>query len=462
MQRLEVRLKQIPMPELPVEERLKSFDEVPLGLTEEQALAEAARCLQCRNPGCITNCPVGVDIPGFIQLIKRGDYWAAAEKIREKNCLPAVCGRVCPQERLCMAGCRETIGDLINIGGLERFVAGWELEGAMSLPEVRESTGKSVAVVGSGPAGLTVATELAKMGHRVVIFEGLHEAGGVLRYGIPEFRLPKRVVKAEVDRIRRLGVEIKTNVVIGRSKAVDELFEEGFNSIFIATGAGLPNFFNIPGENLCGIYSSNEFLIRINLMKARGFPRKGATPIKVLDRVTVVGAKGLDSARCALRLGAKEVCVLYRQRIVGRVNDVMRAKEEGVKFYPFTKPLKFIGDGKGWVKQIECIRLKPGPQTKSGKRRLVPVRGSEFLHDTDIAIVAVGQTPNTYIARLTPGIEISEKTKTIIVNPETFETTRKGIFAGGDVASGAASVINAMVTGKRAAQSINQYLLKSG
>lgn len=466
MLRLEVKLKQIPMPEMPVEERIKSFDEVALGYSEEQALAEAARCLQCEIPKCIAGCPVGVDIPGFIQLIKNGDYQGAIMKIKEKNSLPAICGRVCPQEDQCVGICRDTIGDLINIGGLERFVADWELRRGVTVPEVPGSTGKSVAVIGSGPAGLTAAADLAKMGHRVVIFEALHEPSGVLIYGIPEFRLPKDIVMAEVDYIKKLGVEIETNVVIGRSKTIDDLFDEGFESVFIGTGAGLPIFLGLPGENLCGIYSANEFLIRVNLMKAYKFPRGSDTPIKVRGRVSVIGGGNvaMDAARCALRLGAEEVHVLYRRtekEMPARIDEIRRAEEEGIKFRFLTQPLRFIGDEKGWIKQIECIKMELGPLDESGRRRPLPVKGSEFLHDTEIAIVAIGQTPNPIIPRTTRDIETSKR-KTIIVDQASLQTTRRGVFAGGDVVSGAATVILAMEAGKKAAQSIHRYLSKEG
>lgn len=460
MQRLEVRLKQIPMPELAVEERIRTFDEVPLGYTEEQAFAEAARCLQCQNPLCIEMCPLHIDIPDFIRLIRLGAYREAAEKVREKSCLPSICGRVCPQEALCMMGCKNTIGAPVNIGALERFVADWELERGTSIPKISAPTGKSVAVVGSGPAGLSVATELAKMGHRLVIFEALHEAGGVLTYGIPEFRVPKKVVNQEIDYIKKLGVEIKTNVVIGKTITIDELFEEGFDSVFLGTGAGLPKLLGIPGENLCGVYSLNEFLIRINLMRAHGFPHKSSTPIKVQNRIAILGARGLDAARCALRLGWEEVCIFYQRKVVGRVDEVRRGIEEGVKFQPLTKPLKLIGDEKGWVKQVELTKLELGPPTKTGKPRLIPVKGSEFLYDAETVVIATEHIPNILAAKSTSkNIKIEEKQKTIFVDPETLEAAQ-GIFAGGDVVSGAASVIEAIEAGKRAAESIDKYLMK--
>jgi glutamate synthase (NADPH/NADH) small chain len=463
MQSLEIRLKQIPMPELPVEKRVRSFGEVAVGYTEEQALAEAARCLQCNVPKCIGGCPVGVDIPAFIQLIRDGNYQEAVIKIKEKNSLPGICGRVCPQENQCVGICRETIGDLINIGGLERFVADWELRKGVATPEVPSFTGKSVAVVGSGPAGLTAAADLAKMGHHVVVFEALHEPGGVLTYGIPEFRLPKDIVRAEVDYIRKLGVRIETNVVIGKSMSVDNLFEEGFDRVFIATGAGLPTFLNIPGENLCGIYSANEFLIRVNLMRACKFPKGSDTPIKVQGRVSIIGGGNvaIDAARCALRLGAKEVCVLYRRtekEMPARIEEIKRAKEEGIQFQFLTQPVRFVGNEKSWVKQVECIRMSLGPIDETGRPAPVPLRGSEFLHRAETVVVAIGQEPNPLISRTTKGIKTSKETKGIIVDPKSLETARRGVYAGGDIVTGEATVILAMEAGKKASQSINKSL----
>ncbi|MEM1537215.1 MAG: NADPH-dependent glutamate synthase [Candidatus Nezhaarchaeales archaeon] len=459
MQKLEVRLKQVKMPELPVEERLHTFNEVVLGYSEEQALAEAARCLQCTRPLCVEMCPLHIDIPEFIKLIRLGDYSEAAEKIRQKNCMPSVCGRVCPQEVLCVMGCKNTIGDPVNIGALERFVADWELERGVKVPGVAPSTGKSVAVVGSGPAGLSVATELVKSGHHVVVFEALHEPGGVLTYGIPEFRLPKSTVRKEIDYVKKLGVEIKTNIIVGKTLTIDDLFNEGFKAVFLGTGAGLPKFLGIPGENLCGVYSLNEFLLRINLMKAGLFPYGSKTPIKVRGRVAVLGARGMDAARSALRLGAEEACVFYQRKVVGRADDIRRGLEEGVKLQPLTKPVRLIGDERRWVKLVELVKLKPGPLDKVGKPKLIPEQGSKLLYSAETVIIATRHVPNTIAATSTSkGIKIDEKSKTIIVNLETLEATN-GIFAGGDVVSGAASVIKAIEAGKRAAQSINAYLL---
>jgi len=359
-----------------------------------------------------------------------------------------------------MMGCKNTIGDSVNIGALEKFVSDWELEKGANVPEISAFTGKSVAVVGSGPAGLSAATELAKMGHRVVIFEALHEAGGVMVYGIPEFRLPKKVVRQEIDHIKRLGVEIRTNVIVGRTITIDELFEEGFGGVFIGSGAGLPKLLGIPGENLCGVYSLNEFLLRINLMKAHGFPKE-STPIKVHDKVAILGARGLDAARCALRLGAKEACIFYQRKVVGRKDEIRRGMEEGVKFVPLTKPLRLIGDEKRWVKQVEFSNLELGPPGKTGKPKLITIEGSKFLYDAETVVIASEHNPNTLPATNTSkNIKISEKQETIVVNPLTLEAAQ-GIFAGGDVVSGASSVIKAMEAGKRAAQSINKYFMKS-
>jgi glutamate synthase (NADPH/NADH) small chain len=450
MQKLDVRLKQVSMRELPVEERLRTFEEVALGYSEEEALAEASRCLQCTRPLCVEMCPLRIDIPEFIKLIRLGRYVDAAEKIREKNCMPSVCGRVCPQEKLCVMGCKHTIGDPINIGALERFVGDYGLEAGV-VHETAPSTGKSVAVVGSGPAGLSVASELAKVGHHVVIFEALHEPGGVLTYGIPEFRLPKKVVKQEISYVKKLGVEIKTNVVVGKTLTIDDLFDEGFNAVFIGTGAGLPKLLGIPGENLCGVYSLNEFLIRINLMKAYLFPYESKTPIKVRGRVAVLGARGMDAARSALRLGADEVCIFYQRKVVGRADDVRRGLEEGVKLQPLTKPIKLIGDEKRWVKSVELIKLK---QTD---KRLMPEQGSEFLYGAETVIIATEHIPNTIaVANTRRNIKIDERKKTIVVK-ENLEAV-DGVFAAGDVVSGAASVVEAIEAGKRAAQSIHTYI----
>jgi len=458
----EVRKIQTMIPERPIRERLQSFEEVSLGFSEEQALAEASRCLQCSKPGCMTRCPIGVDVPAFISLIRSGDYSSALEKIREVNPLPSICGRFCPQEDLCSRGCWETIRYTpISVGALERFVADRSLFTEDSRQDISgaaaEVAAKSVAVIGSGPGGLTAAAELRKRGYQVVMFEALHELGGVLRYGIPEFRLPKKIVRAEIEHIRRLGVEMRTNMMMGTSETIDELFEEGFDSVIIATGAGLPKFYNVPGENLCGIYSSNEFLIRTNLMGANDFPTRSDTPVKAKGIVTVVGSRGIDSARCAIRLGAKEVNVLYGWKLVMRSDDIRRAREEGIKFQPFTQPLEFIGDDKGWVKQVKCIKTEL-ILDKNFRKKLVPIKGTEFIQDADVVVIARGQDPNAQIAKMSSGIQVTAKSKTITVNPETYETTRKGVFAIGDVASGAGRAIDAIAEGKKVADVVSKFL----
>jgi len=454
----EVRKVQINMPERTIDERARSFEEVSLGFSEEEALAEASRCLQCSDPGCIARCPIGVDVREFIRLIRAGDYLRSLEKIREVDPLPSICGRFCPQEELCSRGCWETIRyKPINVGALERFVADRYLFSEDVSEDTKGNNGKSVAVIGSGPGGLTAAAELRRRGYRVVVYEALHELGGVLRYGIPEFRMPKKIVRAEIEHLKRLGVEMRTNMLMGRSETIDELFEEGFDSVIIATGAGLPKFYNIPGENLGGIYSSNEYLIRVNLMGANDFPSKSDTPVKSMGVVAIIGARGIDSARCAKRLGAKEVHVFYGWKLVMRSDDIRRAREEGIKFHPFTQPLEFIGDGKGWVKQVKCIKTEL-ILDKNFKKKLVPIKGTEFVQDTDLVVVAKGQDPNTQIASMSSGIQITAKSKTVTVNPETCETTRKGVFAIGDVASGAGRAIDAIAEGKKVADAVSRFL----
>lgn len=457
--------RQIPMPKQPPEVRIHNFDEVALGYTEEMARREAERCLQCKNPRCVEGCPVEVDIPAFIRLIREGRYAEAVEKVREKNALPAITGRVCPQEVQCQAKCVKGIkGEPVAIGRLERFVADWEMRHGRSpppLPPKRVERSGRVAVIGSGPAGLTCAAELAKLGHEVEIFEALHHPGGVLMYGIPEFRLPKKIVMEEVRYVESLGVKIHLNSIIGKLYTLDELFEMGFDAIFIATGAGLPRFLGIPGENLNGIYSANEFLIRINLMKAYLFPEYD-TPIKVGRRVAVIGGGNvaMDAARCALRLGADEVYVIYRRsraEMPARAEEIENAEEEGIKFMFLTNPVRFIGDGRGYVKEIECIRMKLGEPDESGRRRPIPIEGSEFRFEVETVVVAIGQVPNPIIQRTTKGLKTGWG-NTIVVDEETMQTSLEGVYAGGDVVSGAATVISAMGAGKRAAQAIHRYL----
>nr|WP_297199190.1 NADPH-dependent glutamate synthase [Thermanaeromonas sp.] len=462
-----VSLKKTPMPCQPPEERIRNFQEVALGYTEEQARMEAERCLQCKKAPCRQGCPVEIDIPAFINFIKQGDFESAIKKIKEKNNLPAICGRVCPQENQCEKYCTlSKKGEPVAIGRLERFVADYELaRGESELPTLPPPTGFKVAVVGSGPAGLTAAADLARMGHKVTVFEALHVPGGVLMYGIPEFRLPKRIVQAEVDYIRRLGVEIRTNSVVGKMVTVDELLENGYDAVFIGTGAGLPYFMGIPGENLLGVYSANEFLTRTNLMKAYLFPQY-LTPIKVGERVAVIGAGNvaMDAARTALRLGAKKSMIVYRrsaEEMPARKEEVENAREEGVEFHFLTSPVEFHGDEAGWVKRMTCIRYELGEPDASGRRRPVPVPGSEYHMEADTVVIAIGQGPNPLVLRTTPGLELTKK-GTIAADEETGATSRPGVFAGGDIVTGAATVILAMGAGKKAARAIDAYLREKG
>jgi glutamate synthase (NADPH/NADH) small chain len=457
------KLKQQPMPKLSVEERIRCFKEVALGYSEEQAVAEAERCLQCKVPRCVEGCPVGIDIPRFIRHIRERNYEGAIRVIREKNSLPAICGRVCPQEDQCMGKCVLGLkGEPINIGALERFAADEERRrGLRAMPEIAPQTGKKVAVVGSGPAGLTAAAELARLGHEVVIFEALHEPGGVLMYGIPEFRLPKNIVRDEIEYVKSLGVKFETNVIVGRVIKLSELFEMGFNAVFIGSGAGLPDFLSIPGENLVGIYSANEFLIRVNLMKAYMFPEYD-TPVKVGDKVAVIGGGNvaMDAARSALRLGG-DVTVIYRRTedlMPARREEIINAKEEGVKFIFLATPTRFLGDEKGFIRRVECIRMGLSEPDESGRRRPIPLKNTEFTVDADTAIVAIGQRANPLAVRGEDQIKITQH-ETIIVNPETYETTMKGVFAAGDIVTGNATVISAMAGGKKAAYGIHRYLL---
>ena len=457
------RFKAVPMPKQPPEVRICNFNEVALGYTEEQAIKEAERCLQCPEPKCVLGCPVGIDIPAFIKLLREGKFREAIRKIKEKNNLPAICGRVCPQETQCQMNCvLGKRGDPVSIGRLERFLADWEREHGVEIPEKPPSTGKRVAVIGSGPAGLTAAADLARLGHEVVIFEALHEPGGVLMYGIPEFRLPKRIVQAEVDYVKKLGVTIKTNSVIGRLFTIPELLkDEGFDAVFIGTGAGLPRFLRVPGENLCGIYSANEFLIRVNLMKGCMFP-KWDTPIRVGRKVAVIGGGNvaMDAARCSLRLGAEEVHIVYRRsraEMPARKEEVENAEEEGIIFDFLANPVAFHGDEYGWLRQMECVRMRLTEPDESGRRRPVPIEGSNFFMDVDTVVIAIGQTPNPLIQQTTPGLAVSKR-GTIIVD-ENMQTSIEGVYAGGDVVTGAATVISAMGAGKKAANSIHKYIM---
>ena len=451
-----------PMPLQDPEERRRNFNEVALGYTEEQALAEAARCLQCKDPKCVQGCPVNIDIPAFIACVAERDFDEAIRTIKLTNALPAVCGRVCPQEVQCEQYCvLAKKGQPIAIGRLERFAADHESTGGVAAPHKVKSTGKKVAVVGSGPAGLTAAADLAKAGHSVTIFESLHEPGGVLTYGIPEFRLPKAIVRQEVDYIKQLGVDIKVDYVIGKIKTLDELRDE-FDAVFLGTGAGLPNFMGIEGENLNGVYSANEFLTRVNLMKAFRFPDYD-TPIKRGKKVIVVGGGNvaMDAARCALRLGADEVSIVYRRgedELPARREEVENAKEEGIIFRLLTNPVRILGDDKMNVKSVECIRMELGEPDASGRRRPVSVKGSEHEIEADTVIIAIGTSPNPIIFSGSDGLESTSK-GTIVVD-DTGMSSLPGVCAGGDVVTGAATVISAMGAGKLAAQTINDHLGK--
>ncbi|HRR40997.1 MAG TPA: NADPH-dependent glutamate synthase [Syntrophales bacterium] len=451
------------MPEQDPKERIKNFEEVPYGYTTEQALLEASRCIQCKKPGCIAGCPVDVDIPGFIKLIAEGKFVEAAWKLKETNALPAVCGRVCPQEdqceKVCILGKK---GDPVAIGRLERFAADYErATGSVQVPKVAAATGKRVAVVGAGPAGLTIAGDLVKVGHDVTVFEALHKPGGVLVYGIPEFRLPKAIVDAEVSYLENLGVKIVTDAVIGRLKTVDDLFAEGFQAVFLGVGAGAPVFMNIPGENLSGIYSANEYLTRSNLMKAYRFPEFD-TPIVRGRNVAVIGGGNvaMDSVRTALRLGAENAYIIYRRSKVempARIEEVHHAEEEGVQFNFLTNPVEYIGDEDGWVKKMVCNRMELGEPDGSGRRRPIVIPGSEFTIDVDTVVVAIGTTANPVIPRTTPGLEVN-KWGYIVTKDGTGETTRKGVYAGGDIVTGSATVILAMGAGRQAAKAVDEYI----
>lgn len=453
--------KKTPMPEQPAEERIHNYNEVPYGYTEEQAIAEAKRCLECAKPLCMTGCPVNINIPGFLKLVADGDFRGAVNLIKETNALPAITGRVCPQETQCegvCALCKKY--ESVAIGRLERFVADWEAaQGALPVPPLPPPTGKKVAVVGSGPAGLTVAADLARLGHHVTIFEALHEAGGVLVYGIPEFRLPKAIVKREVEYVCSLGVKLVKDFVVGNAATIDELLEE-FDAVFLGTGAGLPWFLGVPGENLGGVYSANEYLTRSNLMKAYRFPEYD-TPIARGQRVITIGGGNvaMDAARTALRLGAKESIIVYRRsrsEMPARAEEIHHAEEEGIRFELLTTPVAFHGVN-GRVSEIECIRNELGEPDASGRRRPVPIKGSNFRIPTDIVVVAVGQSPSPLIPKTTPDLQVA-KDGVVTVDAKTMKTSKKGVFAGGDVATGGATVILAMGQAKIASKAIDEYL----
>lgn len=442
--------------------RRRNFSEVALGYSPEEAMAEVGRCLQCKNKPCEKGCPVGVDIGGFIKALRDSDMPASARALKSNNNLPAICGRVCPQETQCEEMCvLAKRGAPIAIGRLERYVADWELGRGPAAVEMAVPTGKKVAVVGSGPAGLTCAADLARKGHAVTVFEALHTPGGVLVYGIPEFRLPKRVVEAEVEYVRRLGAEIRCNWMIGNTLNIDELLADGFSAVFVGTGAGLPSFLGVPGENLNGVYSANEFLTRVNLMKAYLFPDQD-TPVKKPRVAAVVGAGNvaMDSARCAVRLGAEKAYIVYRRseaEMPARREEAEHAKEEGIDFRLLTNPTRILDDGKGWVAGMEVLRMDLGEPDASGRRRPVPVPGSEYTIEADTVVVAVGTSPNPVVPRTTPGLETTQH-GTVVADPNTGATTRKGVWAGGDIVTGAATVIEAMGAGKRAAAAMHLYL----
>jgi glutamate synthase (NADPH/NADH) small chain len=451
-----------PIPEQDAKERATNFEEVALGYDDDQAKTEAQRCIQCKKPKCIDGCPVGIDIPAFVQAIEKGDPGAAIAKLKEMTSFPAVCGRVCPQEEQCEQVC--VVGkkhDPVAIGRLERYAADWEVkQGTSSKPDIAESKGKKVGVVGSGPAGLTCAGELAKLGYEVVIYEALHKPGGVLTYGIPEFRLPKEIVFSECDYVQSLGVELKTDYVIGKTMTVDDMLANGHDAVYIANGAGLPIFMNIPGENLNGVFSANEFLTRANLMKSYKFPEFD-TPIKVGKKVAVVGGGNvaMDAARTALRLGA-DVHLIYRRsrdEMPARAEEIHHAEEEGIQFHLLTNPTQIIDDNDGWVEEIECIQMELGEPDDSGRRRPVPLAGSEFRLPVDVVIISVGTGSNPILTQATPDLEVN-KWGNIVADEDTLATSMEGVFAGGDIVTGAATVILAMGAGKIGARSIDRYL----
>jgi glutamate synthase (NADPH/NADH) small chain len=452
------------MPALDPIERRTSWDEVAVGYTVERALAEARRCVQCQEPDCERGCPVGVPIRAFVRRVALGDFAGAAALIRTKNVLPAICGRVCPVEHQCELCCSVNAKcDPVGIGRLERFVADWERahhgDGTLAEPERRK---EKIAIVGSGPSGLTAASDLVQLGYSVTVYEALHSIGGVLRYGIPEFRLPKAIVDEDVERLRALGVDFETNVIIGKTVTIDELLGEfGYSAVFVGTGAGSPKFMNIPGENLKGVYSANEYLTRVNLMRAYSFPDYD-TPVKIPTRAAVIGAgdTAMDGARVSIRLGAKETHVVYRRtqaEMGARAEDYKRACEEGAIFDWLTAPVQFLGDDDGCVRAMECIRMELGEPDESGRRRPVPIKGSEFTMEVNLVVIALGTNPNPLIPLTTVGLETNAH-GCVVVDPETGRTSREGVYAGGDIATGAATVILAMGAGRRAATAIDEYV----
>ncbi len=449
------------MPVQDPKERARNFEEVALGYTEEMAVSEAQRCLQCKHMPCVSGCPVNVHIPEFIAKMAQGDFEGAYQVIGLTNGLPAICGRVCPQENQCEGKCVRGIkGEPVGIGRLERFAADWHMAHSQAQPEKPASNGHKVAVIGAGPSGLTCAGDLAKLGYEVTVFEAFHTPGGVLVYGIPEFRLPKEIVRREIDTLRHLGVEIMTNMVIGKVLSIDELEQQGYEAVFIGSGAGLPSFMGIEGEALVGVYSANEYLTRVNLMKA--YLPGYATPVKPSKRVAVVGGGNvaMDAARSALRMGAEKVYIVYRrslEEMPARREEIEHAMEEGVEFHLLNNPVKILGDENGWVKGMECIEMELGEPDESGRRRPIEKKGSNFTLEVDTVIMALGTSPNPLLRSTTPGLEANRK-GCLVVNEETMQTTREGVYAGGDAVTGAATVILAMGAGKTAAASIDEYL----
>ncbi len=454
------------MPELDPAVRSRNFEEVNQGLPEREALTEASRCIECAKPGCVVDCPVGVKVKEIVALICAGDFLAAAAKLREDNSLPAITGRVCPQENQCEGGCiLGKKGQPVAIGNLERFIADYErMSGKLGLPAIAPATGKSVAIVGSGPAGLSAAGDLIQKGHRVRVFEALHELGGVLVYGIPEFRLPKAIVRGEVDNLRRMGVEFETNVVVGKSVTLDELMnEEHYDAVFVATGAGLPVFLGVPGEHFNGVYSANEFLTRVNLMRAYMLEEYDEPVYDCRDRDVIVvggGNTAMDAVRTAKRLGARTATLVYRRseaEMPARVEEVKHAREEGIEFRLLTNPTEFLGDEKGWLTGARCIKMELSEPDESGRRRPVPIKGSEFVLPANVAIIGVGTTANPLIQSTTPDLA-TNKHNYIVADENSMRTSKRGVFAGGDIVTGGATVILAMGAGRKAAASIHEFL----
>ncbi len=464
-----VKLDKVWWREQPPEERIHNIQEVPFRLSELEAQAESIRCMDCAKKNCVSGCPVGIDVPAVLKLTGRGDFRGAIRKMKETNVLPAITGRVCPQETQCQAVClmskaHKTTDAAVSIGKIEAFLADWERENGVEVPECAPATGRKVAIIGGGPAGLTCAADLAKLGHEVTILEAFHKLGGVLVYGIPEFRLPKQIVEAEIGILERMGVHFEPNVVVGQTVTIDELMnEEGYDAVFVATGAGLPWFLKIPGEDLNGVYSANEYLTRANLMNAYKYGDGADTPIRQSQRLAVIGGGNvaMDSSRTAIRLGTDEVWLIYRRteaEMPARQEEIHHAKEEGVKLHLLTSPLEYSGDDKGFVNRMKLQRMELGEPDASGRRRPVPIEGAVEEFDVDTVVVAIGNGPNPLIPKTTPGLHTDDRKGTIVVDDERFMTSRQGVFAGGDIVVGASTVIMAMGHGRTAAVSIDRYL----